>query len=154
MHDIATTLRDQIDDFKPYITLIQMLRNPGMKDRHFDELSVQTGIHMALTPSLTFRSLLMLGIEEFEELVITVAETAAKEYATEKTLNTMMAEWENIVMEMLPYKTTGAYTFCFMLRIIYTRKRWYLCCYIYCLYYSFSSRYNFWFYTSPKKTKP
>nr|XP_012140860.1 PREDICTED: dynein heavy chain 1, axonemal [Megachile rotundata] len=106
---IATTIRDQIDEFKPYIGLIQALRDPGMKDRHFEELSQKTGIQMALTPSLTFKSLLVLGIQEFEELVKTVADTAAKEYATERTLNKMIVEWETIAMEILPYKTTGTY---------------------------------------------
>lgn len=62
---------------------------------------------MALTPSMTFKTLLFLGIQEFEELVKTVADTAAKEYATERTLNKMIVEWETIVMEILPYKTTG-----------------------------------------------
>ncbi|KZC03876.1 Dynein heavy chain 1, axonemal [Dufourea novaeangliae] len=106
---IATSIRDQIDEFKPYIGLIQALRNPGMKDRHFELLSAQTGIQMVLTPSITFKTLLVLGIEQFEELVKTVADTAAKEYATERTLNKMMEEWESIVMEILPYKNTGTY---------------------------------------------
>ncbi|CAL7945370.1 unnamed protein product [Xylocopa violacea] len=106
---IAISIRDQIDEFKPYISLIQALRNPGMKDRHFEQLSAQTGIQMALTPAITFKSLLMLGIQEFEELVKIVADTAAKEYATERTLNRMIEEWEPIVMELLPYKTTGTY---------------------------------------------
>ncbi|XP_076627799.1 dynein axonemal heavy chain 1 [Colletes latitarsis] len=106
---IATHIRDQIDEFKPYIGLIQSLREPGMKDRHFEELSLYTGIQMALTPTLTFKNLLVLGIQEFEELVKTVADTAAKEYATEHTLNKMIAEWATIAMEILPYKNTGTY---------------------------------------------
>ncbi|XP_060831781.1 dynein axonemal heavy chain 1-like [Bombus pascuorum] len=106
---IAIAIRQQMDEFKPYVSLIQALRDPGMKDRHFEQLSAQTGIQMALKPSITFKSLLMLGIEEFEELVKTVADTAAKEYATERTLNKMIEEWETIVMEILAYKTTGTY---------------------------------------------
>ncbi|XP_043259684.1 dynein axonemal heavy chain 1-like [Colletes gigas] len=106
---VATHIRDQIDEFKPYIGLIQSLREPGMKDRHFEELSLHTGIQMALTPTLTFKNLLVLGIQEFEEVVKTVADTAAKEYATEHTLNKMIAEWATIAMEILPYKNTGTY---------------------------------------------
>ncbi|OAD57478.1 Dynein heavy chain 1, axonemal [Eufriesea mexicana] len=106
---IAIAIRDQIDEFKPYIPLIQALRNPGMKDRHFEQLSAQTGIQMALKPTITFKSLLMLGVMEFEELIKTVSETAAKEYATERTLNKMIEEWETIVMETLSYKATGEY---------------------------------------------
>lgn len=78
-----------------------------MKDRHFEQLSAQTGIQMALKPAITFKSLLILGIQEFEELVKIVADIAAKEYATERTLNKMIEEWEMIVLELLPYKTTG-----------------------------------------------
>lgn len=62
---------------------------------------------MSLTPAMTFKTLLVFGIEQFEELVKIVADTAAKEYATERTLNKMIEEWEPIVMEVLPYKTTG-----------------------------------------------
>ena len=104
---VAIAIKEQIDEFKPYIGLIQALREPGMKDRHFEQLSAQTGIQMALKPTITFKSLLILGIQEFEELVKTVADIAAKEYATERTLNKMIEEWETIVLELLPYKTTG-----------------------------------------------
>lgn len=107
-----------MDEFKPYVPLIQALRNPGMKDRHFEYLSAQTGIQMALKPTITFKSLLILGVMEFEELIKTVSETAAKEYATERTLNKMIEEWEAIVMEILPYKTTGKYVFLTNNRII------------------------------------
>lgn len=107
---VAIMIRDQIDEFKPFIPLIQALREPGMKDRHFEQLSAQTGILMALKPAITFKSLLILGIKEFEELVKMVADTAAKEYATERTLNKMIEEWEMIIFETLPYKTTGKYT--------------------------------------------
>ncbi|KAK9309948.1 hypothetical protein QLX08_000576 [Tetragonisca angustula] len=106
---IAIAIKEQIDEFKPYISLIQALREPGMKDRHFEQLSAQTGIQMALKPAITFKSLLILGIQEFEELVKSVADIAAKEYATERTLNKMIEEWEMIVLELLPYKTTGTY---------------------------------------------
>lgn len=111
MQAVAIMIRDQIDEFKPFIPLIQALREPGMKDRHFEQLSAQTGILMALKPTITFKSLLILGIKEFEELVKMVADTAAKEYATERTLNKMIEEWEMVVFEILPYKTTGKYTY-------------------------------------------
>lgn len=78
-----------------------------MKARHFEELSKQTGIQIALTPNLTFKNLLILGIMKFEETVKTIAESAAKEYAIECTLDKMMTEWQTIKMDVLPYKNTG-----------------------------------------------
>jgi len=34
--DVAQEIKQAIEDFKPYIPLIQGLRNPGMRQRHWD----------------------------------------------------------------------------------------------------------------------
>ncbi|KAL6436551.1 hypothetical protein ACFW04_004787 [Cataglyphis niger] len=106
---IALTIRDQIEVFKPYISMIQALRNPGMKARHFEELTKETGIQMELTPTLTFKSLVLSDVMKYEDTVKTVAEAAAKEYLIEGALDKMLTEWETIMMEILPYKNTGTY---------------------------------------------
>jgi len=104
---IALTIRDQIEAFKPYISMIQALRHPGMKTRHFEELNKQIGIQMELTPTLTFKSLLFLGVMKYEDIVKTVADAAAKEYLIENALDKMITEWQTIMMDILPYKNTG-----------------------------------------------
>lgn len=40
---VATEMRNQMDDFRPLIPIIQSVRNPGMKDRHWEELYNTTG---------------------------------------------------------------------------------------------------------------
>lgn len=104
---IALTIRDQIEAFKPYIGIIQALRDPGMKTRHFEELTKQIGIQMELTPTLTFKSLLFFGVMKYEDTVKTVAEAAAKEYLIESAMDKMITEWKTITMDILPYKNTG-----------------------------------------------
>ncbi|XP_035733901.1 dynein heavy chain 1, axonemal-like [Vespa mandarinia] len=106
---VAENIRDQIEDFKPHIGMIQSLRNPGMKPRHFDELSVITGIQMALTPTLTFKELILLGIMEYEEVVMKVADEAEKEYSIEGILDKMINAWDTITMDVIAYKNTGTY---------------------------------------------
>ncbi|KAK2581762.1 hypothetical protein KPH14_002241 [Odynerus spinipes] len=106
---VAKNIRDQIEDFKPYVGMIQDLRNPGMKPRHFEELSINTGIQMELTPTLTFKHLVVLGIMEFEEVVKKVADEAEKEYSIEGMLDKMINAWDVITMDILPYKNTGTY---------------------------------------------
>ena len=107
---IAVGVKNQIEAFKPYVGVIQALRNPGIKSRHFEELSKSTGIQMALTPVLTFKDLVNAGIMNFEDVVKEIAENAAKEYAIEGALNRMKSEWEWIKMEVMPYKATGKVT--------------------------------------------
>lgn len=107
MAAIAFTIRDQIEAFKPYISVIQSLRCPGMKNRHFEELTKETGIQMALTSTLTFKNLLFLDIMKYEEIIKTIADAASKEFLIECTLDKMMTDWKTIMIDVLPYKNTG-----------------------------------------------
>ena len=34
--EVAQEIKKQIEDFRPYIPLIQGLRNPGMRNRHWE----------------------------------------------------------------------------------------------------------------------
>lgn len=43
---ISTEVKNQIDHFKPYIHMIQALRNPGMRQRHWDKLADETGYYV------------------------------------------------------------------------------------------------------------
>ncbi|KAG5345241.1 DYH1 protein, partial [Acromyrmex charruanus] len=101
---IAVTIMDQIEAFKPYISVIQALRCPGMKNRHFEELNKKIGIQIALMPTLSFKNLLGLNIMKHKETVKTIADTAAKEFLIESTLDKMITDWKTITIVVLPYK--------------------------------------------------
>ncbi|XP_018339413.1 PREDICTED: dynein heavy chain 1, axonemal-like isoform X2 [Trachymyrmex septentrionalis] len=107
MFAIAITIKDQIEVFKPYISVIQALRCPGMKNRHFKELNKKIGIEF--TPTLSFKNLLDFNIMEHKETVKTVADTAAKEFLIENILDKIMTDWKTIRMNVLPYKDTDKY---------------------------------------------
>lgn len=72
-----------MDDFKQYVPLIQGLRNPGMRSRHWEMLSSQVQAKEELNPSMTFGHCLELNLQDHMETVLKVAETASKEYAIE-----------------------------------------------------------------------
>lgn len=38
--EVAQEVREKIDAFKPYIPLIQGLRNPGMRSRHWEQVGI------------------------------------------------------------------------------------------------------------------
>eukprot|EP00976_Prorocentrum_cordatum_P096154 1190450-Prorocentrum_minimum.AAC.4 len=42
--EVATILKDRLADFQQYIPLIIALRNPGLRDRHWDKLTDKIGI--------------------------------------------------------------------------------------------------------------
>lgn len=106
---IAIEVKNQIEQFKPFIPLIQCLRNPGMKERHWNEFQQISGITLQWTPTITFKNCLELGIEKYTQEILQIGENATKEYSIEKTLEKMMMEWENNNLELTPYKQTGTY---------------------------------------------
>ena len=40
--DVATEVKKQIEEFKPFIPLIQGLRNQGMRNRHWEQVCLHT----------------------------------------------------------------------------------------------------------------
>jgi hypothetical protein len=61
------------------------------------------------TPATTFKDCLELGVAEFTDKLVSIADSASKEYSVEQTLEKMMGEWENCMMELTPYKDTGTF---------------------------------------------
>ena len=39
VQEVAQEIKRKIEDFKPFIPLIQGLRNPGMRSRHWDQVT-------------------------------------------------------------------------------------------------------------------
>lgn len=50
--ETATKLKDEVEDFRQYIPLVQALRQPGMRERHWDLLTETLGF--ALKPDKNF----------------------------------------------------------------------------------------------------
>lgn len=43
VQSVAIEIKNQIEEFKPLIPLIQGVRNPGMRQRHWDTFREETG---------------------------------------------------------------------------------------------------------------
>ncbi|XP_040850525.1 dynein heavy chain 1, axonemal [Ochotona curzoniae] len=107
--DVALDIRARIEEFKPYIPLIQGLRNPGMRNRHWEILSNEININVRPKANLTFARCLEMNLQDHIESISKVAEVAGKEYAIEQALDKMEKEWASIVFNVLPYKDTDTY---------------------------------------------
>ncbi|OAF70501.1 hypothetical protein A3Q56_01728, partial [Intoshia linei] len=105
--DVATTIKNKVQEFKPYIPLLQGLRNPGMRHRHWTELSESIGIPIVPNDSLTFTKCLEMNLQNYVEEISKTAQVAGKEYAIEQALDKMETEWKSIFFEVLPFKETG-----------------------------------------------
>lgn len=81
---VATMIRNKIEDFRPYIPLIQGLRNPGMRTRHWEMLSERIQTKVKPKANLTFSRCLELGLQNHVDVIVQVAEVAGKEYTIEQ----------------------------------------------------------------------
>nr|XP_009665828.1 PREDICTED: dynein heavy chain 1, axonemal [Struthio camelus australis] len=107
--DVAVELRAKIEEFKPYIPLIQGLHNPGMRNRHWEMLSKDININIKPQAGLTFSRCLDMKLLDHIESIAKVAEIASKEYAIESALDKMESEWSSIFFTVLPYKDTDTF---------------------------------------------
>ncbi|XP_048343305.1 LOW QUALITY PROTEIN: dynein axonemal heavy chain 1 [Sphaerodactylus townsendi] len=107
--DVAMEIRSKIEEFKPYIPLIQGLRNPGMRNRHWEMLSEEIKINVKPKANLTFARCLDMKLQDHIEVIAKIAEIAGKEYSIENALDKMEREWESVLFNILPYKETGTF---------------------------------------------
>ncbi|XP_054472107.1 dynein axonemal heavy chain 1 [Anoplopoma fimbria] len=106
---VASVIQSKIEDFQPHIPLIQGLRNPGMRSRHWEILSERIQMKVIPKANLTFSRCLELGLQNHVADIAHVGEVAGKEYTIEQALEKMEQEWSTIVFDVLPYKETGTY---------------------------------------------
>jgi dynein heavy chain, axonemal len=98
-----------VDDFRPNIPLITGLRNPGMKDRHWKDLSKKVEKDIQPSETLTLQKLLNQGLQNYAEVVTKISEMAGKEYAIETALDKMENAWKDVYLNIESYRETGTY---------------------------------------------
>lgn len=106
---VAETVTGWIREFQPFVPLIQALRNPGMRDRHWDQLSEKLGFEVKPNKDFTFTNCLEKQLQNHIDVIVKVGEFAGKEFAIETALDKMEAEWRPIDLTVMAYKETGTY---------------------------------------------
>ncbi|NWW95122.1 DYH1 protein, partial [Rhynochetos jubatus] len=106
---VAMEFRDKIEEFRLYVPLIQGLCNPGMRNRHWEMLSEDINVDIALEPNLTVGRCLDMNLLDHIESITKVAEIAGKEYAIENALNKMESEWKSVLFTVMLYKDTDTF---------------------------------------------
>lgn len=103
--DIKTTL----DNFKLNMPIIQNLGNPGMKVRHWEQISEIVGFPIKVSAELTLEKIIEYGLEDYIDRFETISESATKENNLEQAMAKMVFEWSDIKFVANPYRDTGTF---------------------------------------------
>ncbi|XP_044582280.1 dynein axonemal heavy chain 1-like isoform X2 [Cotesia glomerata] len=104
---ITSYISTKIESFKPYTLIVDIITFPGLKERHREEIIMQTGISISQPPNLTLQQLLDLGIMTHMEMIAEVADKAQKEYSVEVTLEKLSQSWLNLKLEIAPHNSNS-----------------------------------------------
>lgn len=109
VRELALMVREKIEDFRVYMPVVMTLGNPGMKSRHWEQVSAIVDIPIKLDPDLTLGKVLSMHLEAYIAQFETISETATKESALETGIEKMQKEWIDLAFTVNPYKDTGTF---------------------------------------------
>lgn len=84
--------------------IVQTLGNPGLKERHWAQISEIVGFPIKVEPDLTLAKVIDFGLEDYISKFEAISEAATKENNLEKNLSKMKSEWVDMSFVVLVYR--------------------------------------------------
>ncbi|XP_030655837.1 dynein heavy chain 3, axonemal [Nomascus leucogenys] len=109
---LAENVKIKIDKFKQYIPILSISCNPGMKDRHWQQISEIVGHEIKPTETTCLSNMLEFGFGKFVEKLEPIGAAASKEYSLEKNLDRMKLDWVNVTFSFIKYRDTDTSILC------------------------------------------
>lgn len=107
--EVAKAAKEKVEDFQNYMELIQAVCNPGLRERHWQEMSDAIGFQMRPDEHTSLQRLLDRRANENTERLKEISDYASREYSFERLLDKMESEWEGVQFELSEWKDTGTY---------------------------------------------
>jgi dynein heavy chain len=93
---MANRLRVQVGEFKEKMPLIQTLFNPGLRDRHWEQISVIIGQPFKPDDDTNLNKVIDMDLLQHIPKLEQISEAASKEFSLEKAMEKMKKDWQNV----------------------------------------------------------
>ena len=100
---IASKMRLRVEEFKEHMPLVMTLFNPGLKERHWQQISDVVGYTLRNEEGMCLAKLIDMNLEGFIPKFEAISEAATKEYNLEKSLAKMKKEWEPVRTKLVAF---------------------------------------------------
>nr|XP_026690532.1 dynein heavy chain 12, axonemal isoform X1 [Ciona intestinalis] len=107
MVTLCSAIMDDVKEFKEYIPLISTMCNPGIRKRHWIQMSEIYGEDLTPDAGTTLRKTLKKNLDSFMNEFDTISGAASKEFSLEKALARMQSDWDEILFNTLEYRDSG-----------------------------------------------
>ncbi|KAM5307672.1 dynein axonemal heavy chain 2 [Glossophaga mutica] len=106
--EIIESTRSKIEQFKRTMPLISDLRNPALRERHWDQVrdEVQWEFDQE-SEKFTLEQIVEFGMDQHVEKIGEISASATKELAIELALQNITKTWDVIQLDVVPYKDKG-----------------------------------------------
>nr|XP_019953955.1 PREDICTED: dynein heavy chain 12, axonemal-like [Paralichthys olivaceus] len=98
---------EQIQQFKEHIPLVSVMCNPGIRARHWKEMSNIVGSDLTPDSRTTLRNVLKQNLGPYLEKFETISAAATKEFTLEKAMESMACVWDDVFFNHQPYRDSG-----------------------------------------------
>jgi len=99
-------IQEDIKKWLVFLPLISDLRDPAMRDRHWDSLKVKVQKDFTVDDQLLLRDVYNLNLNKYQEDVEEITDQARQEAKMEKTLVKLEETWKDITFEFSQHKNT------------------------------------------------
>ena len=89
-------MKSKVEEFREYLPLIRTLFNPGMRDRHWLQVSEVVGFDLHPDDDWCLSRLIDMNLQVHIAKFDNISEAASKEFSLEKALTKMKDEWEPV----------------------------------------------------------
>jgi dynein heavy chain len=111
MLNLCKQLRAKYNTLKPYIPLVNDLKNDNLKNRHWKDIMNILKIEgeVSEVQKITLRTILDKGAMEYRDEIKDISEIASKESGFVRLLSSLRQDWKNINFEISEFRNTGRF---------------------------------------------